>query len=312
MDQGPAIEVSDLTKRFGRFVAVDRVSFRVMRGQVFGFLGPNGSGKSTTIRMLCGILSPSAGQGRVAGFDIAREPEQVRQHIGYMSQRFSLYEELTVQENLDFFAGVYGLWGARAAGRRDEMLAIGGLTGQRGVLARDLPTGQRQRLALAAAILHQPPVLFLDEPTAGVDPISRREFWDLIRAMAAEGTTVLVTTHYMDEAEHCHALAFIHQGRLIASGPPAELKAARRGCLAEVEVETATLLRALQVLQRQPQARETAMFGAALHVTVDRPEVLPVLRAALVAEGIAVERLEPVVPSLEDVFVSLMAREVAA
>ena len=311
MDHGPAIEVSDLTKRFGRFVAVDRVSFRVARGQVFGFLGPNGSGKSTTIRMLCGILSPSAGFGRVAGFDIAREPEQVRQHIGYMSQKFSLYEELTVQENLDFFAGVYGLWGAPAAGRREEMLAIGALAAHRDVLAQDLPTGLRQRLSLAAAILHHPPVLFLDEPTAGVDPISRREFWDLIRAMAAEGTTVLVTTHYMDEAEHCHALAFIHQGRLIASGPPAELKAAWQGCLAEVEVEAAALLPALQLLQRQPQAREVAMFGAALHVTVERPEVLPALRAALEAEGIAVERLEPVVPSLEDVFVSLMAREVA-
>jgi len=311
MDHGPAIEVSDLTKRFGRFIAVDRVSFRVARGQVFGFLGPNGSGKSTTIRMLCGILSPSAGFGRVAGFDIAREPEQVRQHIGYMSQKFSLYEELTVQENLDFFAGVYGLWGTPAAGRREEMLAIGGLAAHRDVLARDLPTGLRQRLSLAAAILHHPPVLFLDEPTAGVDPISRREFWDLIRAMAAEGTTVLVTTHYMDEAEHCHALAFIHQGRLIASGPPAELKAAWQGCLAEVEVEAAALLPALQLLQRQPQAREVAMFGAALHVTVERPEVLPALRAALEAGGIAVERLESVVPSLEDVFVSLMAREVA-
>jgi ABC-2 type transport system ATP-binding protein len=311
MDQGSAIEVSDLTKRFGRFVAVDRVSFRVMPGQVFGFLGPNGSGKSTTIRMLCGILSPSAGLGRVAGFDIARQPEQVRQHIGYMSQKFSLYEELTVQENLDFFAGIYGLWGVRAAGRRDEMLAIGGLAPHRGGRARPPPTALPQRLARAAAILHHPPVLFLDEPTAGVDPISRREFWDLIRAMAAQGTTVLVTTHYMDEAEHCHALAFIHQGRLIASGPPADLKAAWQGCLAEVEVEAAALLRALQVLQRQPQARETAMFGAALHVTVERPEVLPTLRAALEAEGIAVERLEPVVPSLEDVFVSLMAREVA-
>jgi ABC-2 type transport system ATP-binding protein len=311
MDPGPAIEVRDLTKRFGRFTAVDRVSFQVARGQVFGFLGPNGSGKSTTIRMLCGILSPSAGHGRVAGFDIAREPEQVRQHIGYMSQRFSLYEELTVQENLDFFAGVYGLWGARAADRRDEMLSLGGLTAHRHVLARDLPTGLRQRLSLAAAILHRPPVLFLDEPTAGVDPIARREFWDLIRAMSAQGTTVLVTTHYMDEAEHCHALAFIHQGRLIASAPPAELKAAWQGCLAEVAVDAPVLVPALQLLQRQPETREAAMFGAALHVTVERPEGLAALRSALEAEGISVERLEPVAPSLEDVFVSLMAREAA-
>jgi ABC-2 type transport system ATP-binding protein len=309
MDAGPAIEVRELTKRFGRFTAVDRITFQVARGQVFGFLGPNGSGKSTTIRMLCGILSPSAGLGRVAGFDIAREPEQVRQHIGYMSQRFSLYEELTVQENLDFFAGIYGLWGPRASDRRDEMLALGGLAAHRNALARDLPTGLRQRLALSAAILHHPPVLFLDEPTAGVDPIARREFWDLIRAMAARGTTVLVTTHYMDEAEHCHALAFIHQGRLIASGPPGDLKAAWQGCLAEVAVEAPALIRALQLLQRQPETREAAMFGAALHVTLERAEGLPALRAALEAEGIAVEHLEPVVPSLEDVFVSLMARE---
>ncbi|MEI8189399.1 MAG: ABC transporter ATP-binding protein, partial [candidate division NC10 bacterium] len=226
-----AIQVADLSKRFGKFVAVDRVSFEVRRGEVFGFLGPNGSGKSTTIRMLCGILLPSSGVGRVAGYDVAREPEQVRQNIGYMSQKFSLYDELTVRENLDFFAGIYGLPAGQAATRREEVLTMGGLSGERDALTRDLPGGLRQRLAIACAVIHRPPVLFLDEPTAGVDPISRREFWDLIRTMAAAGTAILVTTHYMDEAEQCHTLAFIYQGRIIANGPPARLKANLQGCL---------------------------------------------------------------------------------
>jgi len=307
-----AIQVADLTKHFGRFVAVDRVSFQVRRGEVFGFLGPNGSGKSTTIRMLCGILLPTSGTGIVAGFDVARQPERVRENIGYMSQKFSLYEELTVQENLDFFAGIYGLAGPDGAARLEEVMALGGLTSYRNVLARDLPGGLRQRLALASATLHRPSVLFLDEPTAGVDPISRRQFWDLIRAMAAAGTAVLVTTHYMDEAEHCHALAFIYQGRLIAAGPPARLKAGLQGSLVEVEVPPGELLTALEILQAHPLAREAAMFGAALHVTVDAAEAIPSLRSLLQARGIAVHRLETVVPSLEDVFVSLVTREVGA
>lgn len=307
-----AIQVTDLIKRFGRFVAVDRVSFQVRRGEVFGFLGPNGSGKSTTIRMLCGILLPTSGTGMVAGFDVTRQPERVRENIGYMSQRFSLYEELTVQENLDFFAGIYGLAGPDGGARREEVMALGGLASYRNVLARDLPGGLRQRLALASAILHRPSVLFLDEPTAGVDPISRRQFWDLIRVMAAAGTAVFVTTHYMDEAEHCHALAFIYQGRLIATGPPARLKAGLHGSLLEVDVEPARLVAALEILQAQPLAREAALFGASLHVTVDSTGAVPVLRDALQTRGIAVRRLEAIVPSLEDVFVSLVTREVGA
>jgi ABC-2 type transport system ATP-binding protein len=307
-----AIQVSDLSKRFGKFVAVDRVSFEVQRGEVFGFLGPNGSGKSTTIRMLCGILLPSSGVGRVAGFDVARAPEQVRQNIGYMSQKFSLYEELTVEENLDFFAGIYGLPGAQAATRREEVLAMGRLGPQRGVLARDLPGGLRQRLALACAVIHQPPVLFLDEPTAGVDPISRREFWELIRAMAAAGTAILVTTHYMDEAEQCRTLAFIYQGRIIAAGPPARLKANLQGCLLEVQVPPGSLVPALQALQAYPAASEVAMFGTALHVTLGSAQDVPALRAFLATRGIADAEVDPIVPSLEDVFVSLVAREAAA
>jgi ABC-2 type transport system ATP-binding protein len=312
MNPALAIQVADLTKRFGRFTAVDRMSFEVRRGEVFGFLGPNGSGKSTTIRMLCGILLPTSGTGLVGGYDVAREPERVRERIGYMSQRFSLYEELTVQENLDFFAGIYGLSGPAGTARREEVLALGGLTESRHVPARALPGGLRQRLALASAIIHRPSVLFLDEPTAGVDPISRREFWELIRGMASEGTAIFVTTHYMDEAEHCHSLAFIYQGRLIAQGPPSVLKSGLHGCLVEVEVGPAALVRALEALQAHPQAREAAMFGEKLHVTLDSTDSLPALRASLAGRGIPVRRMQAIAPSLEDVFVSLVAREVGA
>jgi drug efflux transport system ATP-binding protein len=309
MTPDPAIQVVNLSKRFGKFVAVDRVSFDIRRGEVFGFLGPNGSGKSTTIRMLCGILLPTSGTGRVAGFDVARYPEQVRQNIGYMSQRFSLYEELTVRENLDFFAGIYGLPPTEAAARREEVLSLAGLTDERDVLAHDLPGGLRQRLALACAVIHKPPVLFLDEPTAGVDPISRREFWGLIRTMAAGGTAILVTTHYMDEAEHCRSLAFIYQGRLIAKGSPSVLKANLQGCLVEVQVAPDALVRALKVLQSYPEASEVALFGTALHVTLSSPEAMPALRTHLQANNLADAGIETIVPSLEDVFVSLVTLE---
>jgi ABC-2 type transport system ATP-binding protein len=304
-----AIQVADLSKRFGKFVAVDRVSFDVHRGEVFGFLGPNGSGKSTTIRMLCGILSPTSGTGRVAGFDVARDPERVRQHIGYMSQKFSLYEELTVRENLDFYAGIYGLAAAAAVARRNDVLSRVGLADGRDALARDLPGGLRQRLALACAIIHDPPVLFLDEPTAGVDPISRREFWGLIRSMAAAGTAILVTTHYMDEAEHCGSLAFIFEGRLIAKGSPAALKTGLHGTLAEVRVAPDVLISTLTALQGCPAVRDVALFGTALHVTLTSPAALPELRAYLDASQRADAPMEAILPSLEDVFVSLVARE---
>ena len=309
MTPDPAIQVAELSKRFGKFVAVDRVSFDVQRGEVFGFLGPNGSGKSTTIRMLCGILSPTSGAGRVAGFDVARDPERVRQHIGYMSQRFSLYEELTVRENLDFYGGIYGLTAAAAVARRDEVLSLVGLADGRDALARDLPGGLRQRLALACAIIHDPPVLFLDEPTAGVDPISRREFWGLIRTMAAAGTAILVTTHYMDEAEHCGSLAFIYEGRLIAKGSPAVLKTSLHGTLVEVRVAPEALISTLTALRGCPVVRDVALFGTALHVTLTSPTALSELRTYLDAAQRADAPMEAIIPSLEDVFVSLVARE---
>ena len=312
MNREPAIRVADLSKRFGKFVAVDRVSFDVQRGEVFGFLGPNGSGKSTTIRMLCGILSPTSGTGRVAGFDVARDPERVRQHIGYMSQKFSLYEELTVRENLDFYAGIYGLTATAAVARRDEVLSLVGLADGRDASARDLPGGLRQRLALACAIIHDPPVLFLDEPTAGVDPISRREFWGLIRTMAAAGTAILVTTHYMDEAEHCGSLAFIYEGRLIAQGSPTVLKTSLHGTLVEVRVAPDALITTLTTLQSCPVVRDVALFGTALHVTLTSPAALSELRAYLDAAKRADAPMEAILPSLEDVFVSLVAREAEA
>ncbi|HEX4954161.1 MAG TPA: ABC transporter ATP-binding protein [Thermoanaerobaculia bacterium] len=222
---GLAVELFELSKRFGDFTAVDRVTLSVGRGEIFGFLGANGAGKSTTIRMLCGLLKPSGGSARVLGFDVAREPEAVKRSIGYMSQRFSLYEDLTVAANLRFFGGVYGLRGKEARERQDWAVALAGLDGLEDRLTRELAGGFRQRLALACALLHRPPVVFLDEPTSGVDPISRRRFWRLIDDLSAEGTTVFVTTHYLEEAEYCHRLALIHASRLVALGTVAELKA---------------------------------------------------------------------------------------
>ncbi len=219
------VVVRDLVKRFGDFVAVDHVSLDVAQGEIFGFLGPNGAGKSTTIRILCGLLAPTSGQARVGGFDVAREPDRVKQSIGYMSQRFSLYDDLTVEENIDFFAGIYGVPRARRAERKDYALRMAGLEEERSRMTRLLAGGWKQRLALGCAILHEPPILFLDEPTSGVDPIARRQFWDLIYEMATAGTTVFVTTHYMDEAEYCHRLALMYRGRTIELGTPAELKA---------------------------------------------------------------------------------------
>lgn len=219
-----AVTVENLEKRFGDFIAVNKVSFRVKRGEIFGFLGPNGAGKSTTIRMLCGIITPTGGAASVIGYDVFREAEQIKAHIGYMSQKFSLYEDLTVEENIDFFSGIYQIPEANKAARKEWVLQMAGLTGHRHSLTAILAGGWRQRLALGCALLHQPPVIFLDEPTSGVDPISRRNFWDLIYQLAADGITVFVTTHYMDEAEYCDRLALIYRGELVAIGSPDELK----------------------------------------------------------------------------------------
>lgn len=304
-----AIEVINLTKRFGKFTAVDKVNFQVKRGEIFGFLGPNGAGKSTTIRMLCGILKPTEGTGTVAGYDITKHQEEIKKRIGYMSQRFSLYDDLTVAENIDFYGGIYGLKKRELNNRKAYILEMAGLTGQEKRLAAELSGGWKQRLALGCAIIHQPKILFLDEPTSGVDPISRRNFWDLIYRVASEGATVLVTTHYMDEAEHCDRLGLIYRGKLIALGTPAELKAAHHGELLEVECEP--LMEGLEVLSEIPIVNDVALFGALLHVTVlNAQTAVPKIESALNREDIRMLRVEKIKPALEDVFVSLIESQV--
>jgi ABC-2 type transport system ATP-binding protein len=304
---GPAIEVKNLTRDFGKFRAVDNISFTVARGEIFGFLGPNGAGKSTTIRMLNGLLLPTAGEGWVDGLHIIRDQDRIKARIGYMSQRFSLYEDLTAEENLSFFGGVYGLSPARLQERLEVVLALVDLSDRRRDLTRDLPLGFRQRLALASAVLHEPSILFLDEPTSGVDPISRRNFWDLIYAMADKGVTVLVTTHYMDEAEFCDRLVLIYQGRVIASGTPRELKASLPETILAVYPDR--LGEALEIARHLPQIGEAAVFGDGMHVAALKPEEAEAaLRQALGQAGISVQRLARITPSLEDAFISLIQR----
>jgi ABC-2 type transport system ATP-binding protein len=300
-----SVVVESLVKRFGDFTAVDHVSFETRRGEIFGFLGPNGAGKSTTIRMLCGLLQPTSGRARVAGFDVARQPDAVRQRIGYMSQKFSLYNDLRVGENLRFFAGLYNVDSEVLSERIHWALEMAGLAGREAALTGTLAGGWKQRLALGCAVLHRPPILFLDEPTSGVDPISRRQFWDLIHRMAAEGVTVFVTTHYMDEAEYCNRLALIHRGQLVALGTPTELKQRHmKGELLLVEAEP--LARASEVLASAPGVVDAAVFGNALHLVVPQAvPAIPALRHYLEERGLRVGRLEAIEPTLEDVFVSL-------
>ncbi|MBI1874457.1 MAG: ABC transporter ATP-binding protein [Acidobacteria bacterium] len=296
-----AIEVRDLTRRFGGFVAVDRVTFEVREGEIFGFLGSNGAGKSTTIRMLCGLLKPTSGTARVGGVDVGRDPEAVKQRIGYMSQKFSLYEALTIDQNIEFFSGLYGLDRRTGRDRRAFVLKMAGLEGREHTLAGDLPGGWRQRLALGCAILHQPPVLFLDEPTGGVDPLSRREFWTLIEAMAASGVTVLVTTHYLDEAEHCHRLAILHAGRLAAIGSITEL----REVFADrpiVEVQSTDPVALMNALADHPDVEKTSVFGTAVHAVLKRETDVRRFIAGL-GDGLTAS---PVAPSLEDVFLDVV------
>jgi len=300
-----AIEIINLTKRFGKFTAVDSLNFQVKRGEIFGFLGPNGAGKSTTIRMLCGILKPTEGTGSVAEYDITKDQEEIKKHIGYMSQRFSLYEDLTVAENIEFYGGIYGLKKGEQQERKAYILEMAGLTGREESLAAELSGGWKQRLALGCAIIHQPKILFLDEPTSGIDPISRRNFWDLIYQVANEGATVLVTTHYMDEAEHCDKLGLIYRGKLIALGTPDELKAAYHGELLEVECEP--LMGGLEVLSRIPLMSDVALFGASLHVTVPNAQTAMMeIESELNRENIRMLKAERIEPALEDVFVSLI------
>ncbi|HTW92229.1 MAG TPA: ABC transporter ATP-binding protein [bacterium] len=303
------IEVLGLTKRFGRFTAVDDVTFNVARGEILGFLGANGAGKTTIIRMLCGLLSPSSGRATVGGFDVARQSEQVKRNIGYMSQKFSLYPDLTVMENLTFFGGVYGIPIPKLRERAAWALDMAGLHGREKSLTSELSGGWRQRLALGCAILHEPKIIFLDEPTSGVDPVSRRRFWELIDRLAEAGTTVFVTTHYLDEAEYCNHVMLIHAGRLIAGGSPQELKA-RTFKTPILEVRCDRLIDALAVLQEQPWALETAVFGDALHVRVeDEAGGTERIRTTLAGRGIAVERVGRIVPSLQDVFIDLVEHQ---
>jgi ABC-2 type transport system ATP-binding protein len=300
-----SVVIEKLVKRFGDFAAVDGIDLTVDKGEVFGFLGPNGAGKSTTIRMLCGLLRPTAGKARVAGFDVSREAEAVRQHIGYMSQKFSLYNDLTVMENLRLFAGLYSVPRQIFAERIAWALQMANLKGQENLLTGTLPGGWKQRLALGCAVLHRPPILFLDEPTSGVDPISRRQFWDLIHGMAQEGVTVFVTTHYMEEAEYCNRLALIFRGKIVALGTPTELKRdSMRGELLLVECQP--LGEAVDALRGAAGVIDAAVFGNSLHLVVrDADEAAPNVEEFLRARGIEPERIEKISPTLEDVFVSL-------
>ena len=303
-----AVEVRDLTRKFGDFVAVDRISLTVEKGQIFGFLGPNGAGKSTTIRMLCGLLLPSSGEGRVAGFDIMTESETIKRHIGYMSQKFSLYDDLSVEENIDFYTGIYNVPRAKRKARKDWVLEMAGLTDKRSNLTGSLAGGWKQRLALGCAVLHEPQILFLDEPTSGVDPLSRRQFWDLIAQMSHGGTTVFITTHYMEEAEYCDELALIYRGKMIAKGKPAELKAIIPEDILEIHVEHP--FEALERLEGSGLVQGVALFGGTLHAVVgDADEASAAIRDFLAEQGLAMEKIAPVAPSMEDVFVSLVELE---
>ena len=299
-----SVKVEGLTRKFGDFVAVDNINLSIKKGEIFGFLGPNGAGKSTTIKMLCGLLLPTSGNGFVGGYDVMKESEEIKKHIGYMSQRFSLYDYLKVEENINFFSGIYGVSDEKKDERMERVLEMAGINDRSDALTRTLPGGFKQRLALGCAILHEPPILFLDEPTSGVDPISRRNFWSLIYEMSQAGTTVFVTTHYMDEADYCDRLALIYRGKIIAEGTPDELKQEymKRDVL---EIEVDKVVDAMEVLDRNKI--EAAIFGSFLHATVDNAETaMPFIKKILNESHLMVNRIEKIMPSLEDVFVTLI------
>ncbi len=307
-DRTPSVTVERLTRRFGTFTAVDAVTFAVAEGEVFGFLGPNGAGKTTTIKMLAGLLRPSAGTGTVAGHDVLADPEAIKRSIGYMSQLFSLYADLTVEENITFFSGLYGVTGERQRRRRDWVLEMAGLGDHRSKLTRDLPLGWKQRLALGCAVLHEPPVLFLDEPTSGVDPVSRRAFWDLIYSLSAGGTTVFVSTHYMEEAEYCHRLALMNRGKLIALDTPRRLREELRKPV--LEFHAADSVKAVEALAGAEGVLEAGMFGRAVHALVeDEARGTETVRRRLQEHGVEARDLAVVEPSLEDVFIALVMEQ---
>jgi ABC-2 type transport system ATP-binding protein len=306
-----AIEVRGLTRRFGAFTAVNDLTFDVGAGEIFGFLGSNGAGKSTTIRMLCGLLRPTAGTATVGGADVGRSPEAVKRRIGYMSQKFSLYEKLTVDQNIAFFGGIYGLDAARQARRREFVLEMAGLRGREATLTGALSGGWRQRLALGCAILHEPPIVFLDEPTGGVDPLSRRQFWRLIDELARGGTTILVTTHYLDEAEHCNRIAIIQAGRMAAMGTVHELKAIFAG-RPILEIRAGQPVDVMRALEAMPDVEKTSVFGTAVHAVLRSMETRPGdVAARLSAAGLPVSSWSIVEPSLEDVFLDVAERNAA-
>jgi ABC-2 type transport system ATP-binding protein len=304
MENEIAVKVEGLTKKFADFTAVDDIGFLVRRGEIFGFLGPNGAGKTTTIRMLLGLIQPTAGTARVLGYDIRGDVRPMRARLGYMSQRFTLYQDLTVDENLTFYGRSYGVRGERLTARKQSIVSMAGLLGRERTLTRDLAGGWKQRLALGCAIVHEPELLFLDEPTAGVDPVSRRAFWDLLYELAAGGTTIFVTTHYMDEAEHCHRLAFIQYGRIVALGSPTEIKKnVMRGQVLEIDCDEPA--QALRVLRGLDGLDEVALYGARIHVVSEDIEARrQEIRQVLTDAEVAVRTLDVIAPSLEDVFIS--------
>lgn len=304
-----AVKVQSLTRTFGDFVAVDNVSFGVKRGEIFGFLGPNGAGKSTTIKMLTGILMPTSGNAWVLGFDVYSQVERIKENIGYMSQKFSLYDDLKVIENIEFYGGIYKVDKKIRRERYEWALEMAGLTDKRDMITGDLPTGWKQRLALGCAILHEPDILFLDEPTSGVDPASRRNFWEMITDMAEKGITVFVTTHYMDEAEHCDRIGLIYRARLIRLGSPEELKTKYMPGRV-IEIASSDTLRASELIDGMEPVIDVAVFGPSLHVVVrDVKEAKESIKKVLIAEGIKIISIEETEPSLEDVFVSLIHAE---
>jgi ABC-2 type transport system ATP-binding protein len=301
-----AVEVHDLEKRFGSFTAVSRISFHVAPGRIFGFLGPNGAGKSTTIKILCGILSPTSGTGTVGGFDILTQQDKIKQNIGYMSQKFSLYEDLTVEENINFYAGIYELSREKKRARKEWIIQMAGLKELRSSLTRTLSAGWKQRLALGCAIIHEPPIIFLDEPTSGVDPISRSNFWDLIQTMAERGITIFVTTHYMDEAEHCDNMALIYKGAIIATGTPHELKTNfMKGYVLKISLPDSQEW--LERLAALPVVTESALFGSDIHVVVSNATTASsLIKQFLDQHRVAGYTIHKIEPSLEDVFISLI------
>lgn len=310
MTEMNSIEVNNLTKEFGNFTAVNHISFNVKKGEIFGFLGANGAGKSTTIRMLCGILGPTSGDALVGGFSIMKQPDKVKMNIGYMSQRFSLYNDLTVEENINFFGGVYGLEGKEFKERKNWVLDIANLHGKEYLLTGSLPGGIKQRLALGTAVIHRPNIVFLDEPTSGVDPISRRNFWDLIHQLSSEGTTVFVTTHYLEEAEFCNNIILINAGKLIAEGTSKELKTNYLKSTI-LEIECSNVVNAMEILEKENFVNETSIFGNQIHINVnDNYKNEEQIRKILTGEkSIEVKRIDKIIPTLEDVFIHLLEED---